>query len=116
SAKIALLGSKSDDLLANFFWRLGFYTHIVFGGLSLMVGWAQFLTVWRLKYPRRHKRIGLIYMFSCWLSGLAAVSISFAATGGYVAMLGFMFLGFFWLYTTTQAYFAIRNKKFALDL
>jgi len=49
SGKIGLLQTKSDALLSNGWWRLGFYAHIVCGGVALSVGWTQFLKSWRLR-------------------------------------------------------------------
>ena len=44
-----LLSSKPDILLSNVFWNVGFYTHIIFGGIALLIGWAQFSTKLRNK-------------------------------------------------------------------
>ncbi|UWX55637.1 hypothetical protein NYZ99_04010 [Maribacter litopenaei] len=40
--EIGLLLSKSQELLANVIWNIGFFGHILFGGPALMVGWVQF--------------------------------------------------------------------------
>jgi hypothetical protein len=37
-----LLSQKSAELLSSRIWQIGFYTHIVFGGLALLIGWTQF--------------------------------------------------------------------------
>ncbi|MFT4664366.1 MAG: hypothetical protein ACI8YQ_003701 [Polaribacter sp.] len=38
-----LLGSKSEALLKSNLWNLGFYTHILLGGLALIIGWTPFI-------------------------------------------------------------------------
>ncbi|MCB9317325.1 MAG: DUF2306 domain-containing protein [Lewinellaceae bacterium] len=108
--KMGLLTSKSDDLLSAPLWNLGFYTHILFGGLALLVGWTQFSTKLRTRYLSVHRRIGKIYVIAVLLSALAAVYIGFFATGGFIPASGFICLGCIWFYTTLQAYRYIRQK------
>lgn len=40
--EIGIQLSKSKELLANVMWNVGFYGHILFGGLALTIGWVQF--------------------------------------------------------------------------
>ncbi len=105
-----LLTSKSDALLAAPLWNAGFYTHIGFGGLALLVGWMQFSAKLRSRYLSVHRSVGKIYVIAALLSALAAVSIGFFATGGIVAASGFISLGCIWFYTTLQAYRYIRKR------
>ena len=35
-----LLSSKSEAILDNVPWRIGFYTHIICGGVGLLIGWT----------------------------------------------------------------------------
>ena len=56
--KFGLLSSKSDELLTNIWWNAGFYTHIIFGGLALLIGWMQFSPKIRNKHLALHRRIG----------------------------------------------------------
>ena len=98
-----LLSSKSDALLNNVIWNVGFYAHIICGGLALLVGWYQFNEKWRHKNIQLHKRIGKFYAYNVFISGMASVYIGYFATGGIVASTGFISLGLIWLYTTFQA-------------
>ena len=106
-----LLGSKSDELLANIYWNIGFYTHIFFGGLSLLIGWMQFSSRLRTNNLTLHKRIGKIYLISVLFSSIAGIYIGFYATGGLISSLGFICLGIIWFYTTLKAYLYVKNKK-----
>ncbi len=108
--EVGLLSSKSQELLQNTFWKLGFYGHISFGGLALLVGWSQFSKKLRTKYLWLHRNLGMVYVLSAWVSGACGVGIGFYATGGWVSALGFILLGLIWLYTTFSAYTAIKNK------
>ena len=107
--EFGLLSDKSEALLSNVFWNTGFYTHIIFGGLALLIGWVQFSKRIRLKYAKTHRTIGKIYVLSAFLSGIAGFQIGFSATGGTIAKLGFILLAIIWLGTTLSAYVSIKK-------
>lgn len=109
--KFGLLNSKSDALLNNIFWNIEFYSHIILGGLALLIGWTQFSVRLRTKKIKLHKQIGRIYIIASLLSSMAAIYIALYATGGMIASLGFICLGITWFYTTSRAYIAIKNKR-----
>lgn len=106
-----LLSSKSGTLLSNVFWNAGFYTHIIFGGLSLFIGWTQFSIKLRNTNISLHIAIGKMYVISTLLSSTAGIGIGFYATGGIVSSFGFISLGLIWFITTIKAYLAVKNKK-----
>ncbi len=106
--EIGLRLSKSKELLANLLWNIGFFGHICFGGLALMVGWIQFSKRFRNTNLNRHRFIGKIYVGAVVISGICGVGIAFYATGGLIAKSGFLGLGIVWLYFTIMAYRAIR--------
>ena len=109
--KFGLLSSKSEALLASPIWNLGFYTHIILGGLALLIGWVQFSAKFRRKYLAWHRRIGKVYVIAVLLSAVAGIGIGFFATGGLVAASGFIGLGVVWFYTTLMAYLHIKNGR-----
>jgi uncharacterized membrane protein len=111
---IALRQSKSVELLGSTLWNVGFYGHIVFGGIALMTGWSQFSKKLRRKRLNLHRNLGKIYVFAALVSGVCGVYIAFYATGGWITILGFLGLGTIWLYTTITAYAAIRKKDLSL--
>lgn len=110
--RIGLLQSKSDAVLNSGLWRLGFYVHIVSGGLALFVGWSQFVKSWRTRYLRLHRNLGKLYVLMVFISGVAAVCIAPLSTTGWVASLGFGSLGVVWLYFTLRAYQSVRRRDF----
>ncbi len=112
--EFGLLASKSDELLSNTIWNIGFYGHILFGGLALLIGWIQFSQKLRNADLKRHRNIGKVYIISALISGLSALYIAFFATGGFISSLGFICLGIIWLFTTFRAYIAARKKDFSL--
>jgi uncharacterized membrane protein len=109
--KFGLLSSKSAELLTNTFWNIGFYTHIILGGIALLIGWTQFSSKIRIWNLTLHKRIGKIYLIAVLLSSIAGIYIGFFATGGLISSLGFICLGIIWFYTTLKAYLYIKNKQ-----
>ncbi|MBT8280653.1 MAG: DUF2306 domain-containing protein [Muriicola sp.] len=112
--EFGLLASKSDQLLSNIFWNIGFYGHILLGGLALIIGWIQFLKEFRNRNLKRHRLIGRTYMISVLISGSCGIYIGMYATGGLISSLGFISLGILWLWTTYMAYRAIRKKDISL--
>jgi hypothetical protein len=109
--KFGLLSNKSEALLSDVFWNVGFYTHIIFGGLALLVGWSQFSPRLRRVNLSLHRNLGKIYVAAALLSGLAGIGIGTQATGGWTAALGFMSLGIIWVFTTFTAYRHIRARR-----
>ena len=107
--KFGLLTSKSDELLANTLWNMGFYTHIFLGGLALLIGWTQFIPAIRKNYVKVHRTIGKIYVSAVLLSATAGICIGFFASGGLIPSLGFICLGITWFYSTLRAYLLIRK-------
>ena len=91
--KFGLLQSKTDDLLNNIFWNIGFYTHIVLGGIALLIGWTQFGAKRRIKNLKLHRQIGKAYVIAALLSAFAGIYIALYATGGIIASVGFICQG-----------------------
>jgi len=106
-----LLSSKSSELLASSLWNSAFYTHIILGGIALLIGWAQFNTRLRLKNLSTHILIGKIYIVCVLISALAAIGLGFFATGGFITSTGFICLGIIWFTTTLLAYLKIRKLE-----
>ncbi|MFY0630124.1 MAG: DUF2306 domain-containing protein [Flavobacteriaceae bacterium] len=105
-----LLGSKTPELLADTLWNGMFYTHIILGGLALLIGWIQFNKKIQRTKIQLHRNIGKTYMISVLLSGISGIYIGFYATGGWIPQTGFVGLGIVWLLTTIKGYTAVRKK------
>ncbi|MEO8171924.1 MAG: DUF2306 domain-containing protein [Sediminibacterium sp.] len=112
--QFGLLSSKSSELLANTFWNIGFYTHIILGGIALLIGWTQFGRRFRNRNLDLHRRIGKVYVIAVLLSSSAGIYIACFATGGWIASTGFICLGVIWFYTTLMAYISIRKHRLEL--
>ena len=111
--EFGLLSSKDDQLLGNVFWNAAFYTHIILGGIALLMGWGQFIARFRTTRLSLHRSIGKIYVVAALLSALAGIYIAFFATGGLIASTGFISLGCIWFTTTFIAYSSIKKGDLA---
>ncbi len=107
-----LLQTKDTVLLQNVFWNIGFFTHIIFGGFALLIGWSQFLEKWQKNKPSLHRQVGKLYILFVFLSSISGIYIGFYATGGIIASLGFISLGVIWFASTFFAYYFIRQRNF----
>jgi uncharacterized membrane protein len=101
------------DLWAEWTYQTGFYAHIVFGGIAMLLGWGQFMSNWRLKYPAWHRNMGKGYVAAVMPASVAGIYLSFYAEGGMVASAGFFLLGWIFLLTTLWAYRSARKGDFS---
>lgn len=108
----ALLKSKPEDLLLSPIWNTAFYTHIILGGLALLIGWTQFPKAFRDRNRKIHKKIGMAYVTFAFFSSIAGIYIGIFATGGMVSILGFLSLGIIWLSTTMMGWFTAKKHDF----
>ena len=105
---VGLLTTKSETLLADTLWKIGFNTHISLGGIALLIGWTQFSKKLRQKNISLHRNIGKVYIISVLLSSMAAFFIGYYATGGIISSIGFMSLAVIWFYTTFRSFQLIK--------
>lgn len=109
--KFGLLGTKNTTLLNDTIWNINFYTHIILGGVALLIGWLQFNTKFRNANIALHKKIGKFYIICVLLSAIASIYIAFYATGGIVTTTAFLSLGIIWFYTTLSSFLAIKKGQ-----
>lgn len=109
--KYTFLGTKSPEIFHNLIWRVAFFAHIIFGGISLFIGWRQFGSKFRNRYLNLHRTIGKFYVVSVLISSVSAIYIGFYANGGVISATGFICLGLVWLVTTLLGVFAIRKGE-----
>jgi uncharacterized membrane protein len=102
---------KSSSLLSNPFWKFPFHTHFIFAAISLLTGWPQFIPKFRKKHPASHSTLGKTYIICTLFSAIAGIYIGFFATGGFSTKIGFITLGFIWLFTSLKGYQKIRQLK-----
>jgi uncharacterized membrane protein len=107
--KFGLLGTKKNYILNDIVWNGCFYTHIILGGIALLIGWIQFSKKFRSNNLPLHKKIGKVYIICVLLSAIAGMYIAFNATGGWITSLAFITLDIIWFYTTITAFTQIKS-------
>ena len=101
-----MFGSKLSD-----FWYSMLFIHITTSIVALVIGPFTLSTKFRDRNINRHRIVGRIYMVGILLGGVSGLYLSFYATGGLVAKLGFGLLSVFWLTSAYQALHRVKNKK-----
>ena len=101
-----MFGSKLSE-----FWYSMLFTHITTSIVALVIGPFTLSTKFRERNINRHRIMGRIYMVGILLGGLSGLYLSFYATGGLVAKLGFGLLSVFWLTSAYQALHRVKNKN-----
>lgn len=110
--QFGILNSKAPEQLNSLFWNGNFYSHIVFGGIALAIGWIQFNQKLRDKNRKLHKRIGMAYVTAAFISSLSGIYVAIYTAGGMVASGGFLALGFTWLITSLMGWKTAKTKNF----
>lgn len=110
----ALAESPSGGLAGNYAeqpWpiQLAFYTHIVAGGLALVVGPSQFWKGLRTRHPLVHRTLGRTYLVAVAIGAVAGLAIAPVNDAGIVGMFGFGGLAVLWFATGFAGYRAIRR-------
>jgi hypothetical protein len=82
-------------------WELAFWIHVFTSMLPLLAGFTQFTPILLSKWPRIHRLMGRVYVFSvCFVTGPASLVMAFYANGGITSRVGFVVLAVLWLVTT----------------
>ncbi|HFK1681903.1 DUF2306 domain-containing protein [Bacillus sp. SRB1LM] len=101
-----MYGSKLSE-----FWYSMLFTHITTSIVALVIGPFTLSAKFRERNINRHRIVGRIYIVGILLGGVSGLYLSFYATGGLVAKLGFGLLSVFWLTSAYQALHRVKNKK-----
>ncbi len=89
---------------------LAAWSHIVGGGLALLIGAFQMNAFLRKKALKWHRTMGRIYLVCVLASGVGGVILAWHAQGGFLTRLGFGLLAIMWLYTGAMAYHRIKQR------
>ena len=90
----------------------GIYTHVLFGGLALIIGPFQFRRGLLTTRRALHRTLGTVYVVSASMTGVVGLYMAFYSFGGINTHLGFGILGALTAATALMAYVRIR----ALDV
>jgi hypothetical protein len=118
---VAFLQIKQTEITTVPAYFYIFYIHVLSSIFVLLAGFTQFNQKLLARYPRIHRNIGKIYVYTVlFFSAPSGIYIGYYANGGLFAKISFMTLGTLWftftLYAMLQALKRkiISHKKFML--
>ena len=92
---------------------VAFFTHVIGGGIALVLGPLQFWRGLRTRHPRAHRWVGRTYLVAVAAAALAGLALAPVNQAGLVGLFGFGALGVLWLVTGWRGYRAIRARDVA---
>ena len=96
-----------------FAWRVLLLLHVASAVIAMLAGGVSLVLGVRQTRLVIHRWAGRIYVVAVFISGLSAVPLTFTATGGILAIGGFLLLNHAWLKTTIMSYRAARDRDIA---
>jgi len=88
--------------------------HIIPGLLFILLGPLQFVRRLRTRYPRVHRWMGRVFVFSSLIIGVSALAMSAQMSiGGRIETAATTFFGIVFLFDLTKAFLAIRQRRVA---
>ena len=94
-------------------WRYAFFIHVYTSLFVLLAGATQFSTYLLQKNKKLHRFFGYVYSINIlFITGPAALIMSFYANGGITSKIAFILLSFLWLYFTSVALIKAKNKDY----
>lgn len=102
---------KSQEVLRSKIWWFFLYTHIISGGIAILIGWIQFNKSLREKRVCWHRTVGKLYFISSLIAAISGFHLGFYATGGWISAIGFITVSCIYFYTTLMGFIVIRKKQ-----
>lgn len=86
-------------------WELAFWIHVFTSMPALLAGFTQFAPPILAKFPKAHRLMGRVYVFTvCFVTGPASLLMAFYANGGITSRIAFVILAVLWLTTTAMGW------------
>jgi len=110
----AFLGIKQNEIKLPYY-QLAFFTHVYTSIFTLLLGFFQFSSTIRIKYPKLHRSIGKFYIgIIVILAGPSGLVMGYHANGGVYSQTSFCLLSILWIYFSLMAYKYAQTKKWTL--
>lgn len=107
----AFLSIKQDALKYPWYESV-FFVHVFSSFLLLPVGFFQFSSAFRKRFPGFHRVAGKIYVFMTLIFvAPSGFFMGLLANGGWTSQLAFCLLAFCWFWTTLKGWLEARNKN-----
>lgn len=99
-----------QEAIATGWYLPAYYSHVLLGGLILVIGFFQVSTSFRIKFPKAHKALGYIYVMGIlFFSAPGGMVMAFFINRGPWVLLSFVMQCSFWFYFTSRAFVEIRK-------
>ncbi|KAB1153657.1 DUF2306 domain-containing protein [Tenacibaculum aiptasiae] len=87
------------------------WPHVLGGVLAMALGPFQFISKLRIRYPKIHRMLGIIFLISILISSVTLIPLITTSSSNLVIDIGLGIGGVVWLLAAVFAYIAIRNKN-----
>lgn len=92
-------------------WHIMLLIHIFSSSVALLIGPFLFVNKIRKNKLFIHQVMGIVYVVSIGIGGLAGFYLAFYSTGGWISHIGFLLLSILWMYTSLMVpYYAIKKE------
>lgn len=92
------------NLAANLMARPWLVVHAGLAATALITGPWQFIPRLRARWPRVHRMLGRVYVFSCIVGGAAGLLLASGTSAGPIARAGFGLLAVVWIGVNANAF------------
>ena len=100
-----------QEAIATGWYLPGYYSHVLLGGLILVIGLFQLLSVSRRKFPGLHRYLGYVYVMGIlFFAAPGGLLMSFFIDRGPLVLASFVLQAGLWFYFTVIALERIRKR------
>jgi hypothetical protein len=100
-----------QEAIATGWYLPAYYSHVLFGGLILMVGFFQLHPTWGHRWKKLHRAFGYFYVMGIlFLSAPGGMVMSFFINRGPFVLLSFVAQCTLWFFCTAMAFDRIRKR------
>jgi uncharacterized membrane protein len=92
------------NLAANLMARPWLWVHAGLASTALITGPWQFIPRLRARWPKVHRVLGRVYVFSCLVGGAAGLLLASGTSAGPIARAGFGLLAIVWIGVNANAF------------
>jgi hypothetical protein len=101
-----------QEAIESGFYLPAYYSHVLVGGLILLVGFTQFNESWRRNWRRTHRYLGAFYVFGIlFFAAPGGLVMSFFIGRGPAVLSSFILQCALWFYCTAVAFKKIKQGR-----
>ena len=101
------------NVAANLAAHPWLWVHAGLASMALITGPWQFIPRLRARWPRVHRVLGRVYVFSCLVGGFAGLLLAAGTSAGPIASAGFGLLAVVWIAVNANAFRLALSGRYA---